>query len=682
MANENRGSLLDWLLTTLLGGGAFTLYSLTLAPTVLAGDGGEFQFVPYLLGVAHPTGYPLYCLLGWAWSHLLLVGDVAYRMNLFSAFWAALAVALLFRTARNLFEQVLPDISAMAQRLLAVLSSVTFAVTPTFWSQAIIAEVYSLHVVILLLIFNLLLGLRPEPRGSGTETPSGSAGAPLSPAGGQPGERRLLLTAFVVGLGLSHHRSTVLLVPAVLGYVWAVRPQFFHSRRAVLRAILLVLLPLVLYATIPLRAPQTPYLRQTIDGARELVLYDNTAAGFLDFVLGGPFGGSVDLTVDLAARLSMAWGFVLDEMGWLGLALTTLGVAYLAVRRLWPPLILTGSAFVCLVAFNLVYTIGDIHVLYIPVYLIMVLWLALGAGALGKLLAGAWSRVSQGGLRPARGGSRGDLVTASVLLVAFPLIAVTLWMSAVHYPDLDQSHNTGDRDRWEEILAEPLQDDAILVTNDRDEMMPMWYYQYVGSSQGARAGLLGLFPLITPDYPTLGHVLELALSAERPVYLIKAMPGIEIKVSVEAQGSLWQVLGLAAGREPDHPRDADMDGVVALLGYDQIPRRPLPGGSLTVSLHWEALQTPQADYHSFVHLVDNTGLKAAQSDHQPGGIYYPATLWRAGERLRDDHTLEIPVDLAPGGYSLLAGLYSFRDDGTLLPLGEPVLLGSILSPEP
>ena len=96
MADAQRHTSLDVVVALGLGGAAFALYTATLAPTVLAGDGGEFQFVLYLLGVAHPTGYPLYTLLGWAWSHLLPVGDVAYRMNLLSAAGAALAVALLF----------------------------------------------------------------------------------------------------------------------------------------------------------------------------------------------------------------------------------------------------------------------------------------------------------------------------------------------------------------------------------------------------------------------------------------------------------------------------------------------------------------------------------------------------------------------------------------------------------
>lgn len=43
---------------------ALGLYIFTLAPGVLEADGGEFQFVPWLPGIAHPTGYPLYVLAG------------------------------------------------------------------------------------------------------------------------------------------------------------------------------------------------------------------------------------------------------------------------------------------------------------------------------------------------------------------------------------------------------------------------------------------------------------------------------------------------------------------------------------------------------------------------------------------------------------------------------------------
>ena len=50
---------------------AAALYLRTLAPGVLGGDSGEFQFAAWLGGFAHPTGYPLYLLLGYLWTHLL-----------------------------------------------------------------------------------------------------------------------------------------------------------------------------------------------------------------------------------------------------------------------------------------------------------------------------------------------------------------------------------------------------------------------------------------------------------------------------------------------------------------------------------------------------------------------------------------------------------------------------------
>ena len=76
---------------------ALGLYVLTLAPTVatIFDDSLEFQLVTYLLGIAHPTGYPLYTLLGWLFTRLP-VGDVAFRVNLMSAVFGALTIAFVY----------------------------------------------------------------------------------------------------------------------------------------------------------------------------------------------------------------------------------------------------------------------------------------------------------------------------------------------------------------------------------------------------------------------------------------------------------------------------------------------------------------------------------------------------------------------------------------------------------
>lgn len=637
MNRTRRRTLVDLLIAAALGAAAFTLYVLTLAPTVLAGDGGEFQFVPYLLGVAHPTGYPLYTMLGWLWSHLLPVGDVAYRMNLFSAFWAALAVALLYPTARALLRQVFPDLPRLVRHLLGILAAATFAVTPTLWSQAIIAEVYGLHIFFVVLIFYLLLSWSEQRR-----------------------TRSLYLAALTFGLSLTHHSTTVLLAPAALVYVWLVDRQALRDGRLLLKALALLVLPLLLYLYIPLRAPYTPYLRLPLSEGRDLVLYENTWSHFVYFVLGGPFGGSVDLSVQLGERLAEAWGLLRSEAGLPGVILALVGVLQLAVGRPRAGagrrralLALTGLTYLASVAFNLIYTIGDIFVMYIPTYLVVVLWMAMGVGTLAALV------------------QRQRVASVAVVLAFF---ALPVWLALTHFASVDQSRNTGARARWETILAEPLPPDAVLLSNDRNNMMPMWYFQYV---DGQRPDLLGLFPLITPDYPTLGHALDLALSTGRPVYLIKEMPGIEVKAQVEPAGTLWRVLGSTTGEEPAYSGSSRLDDAMALVGHDRSPHSPRPGEPLEVRLYWEALRPLEREYHSFVHLLDAEGQVVAQSDRQPGGVYYPTTLWRPGERLRDDHRLVVPADAPEGVYSLLAGMYALAGDGTLQLLGEPVTIGKL-----
>lgn len=626
----------------LLGIAAFALYTSTLAPTVLIGDGGEFQFVPYLLGVAHPTGYPLYCLLGWAWSHLIAVGDVAYRMNLFSAFWAALAVGLFYPTARELSRQASPTLPPRVHGLIAILASALFAVTPTFWSQAIIAEVYGLHTFFVVLLFFLLLKWLDHPT-----------------------RASLLLMATTFGLSLAHHRTTLLLIPAVAACLWLNKGDLFRTRRLLLQALPLLLLPLALYLYIPLRAPHTPYLRLPLDGVRELILYDNTLPNLIDFVLGGPFGSSVDLSVDLGERLAMAWRLLHQELGWIGVGLALVGAASLAVhrpaagpvRRQRALLALTGLAYLTIVAFNLVYAIGDIYVLFIPTYLVIALWLAAGVGLLaqvGQRLFPTWHWASA--------------------VIVLPLFILPLHMGFRHYAEVNQSQNTAARTGWEAILDEPLPSGATMISNDRNEIMPMWYLQYVDRR---RPDLLGLFPLITSDYPTLGHILDLALSTGRPIYLIKEMPGVEAKVRVEARGPLWQVMGPAVEREPSHILDERLDEAIVLVGYDRSPSSPSPGKPLQISLYWEPLRPLAAEYHTFVHLTDAAGHKIAQSDRQPGGLYYPTTLWRPGERLLDAHTLTMPADAAEGVYHLVAGMYALSADGSLEPLGEPVSIGQL-----
>src|ERR1051325_5016409 len=84
-----------WKLAVGVGLLSLLSYLFTLAPTIVGGDSGELVTAVATLGVPHPPGYPLYCLLGHLFTLLVPFGSVAYRVNLFSAVAAAATAGLM-----------------------------------------------------------------------------------------------------------------------------------------------------------------------------------------------------------------------------------------------------------------------------------------------------------------------------------------------------------------------------------------------------------------------------------------------------------------------------------------------------------------------------------------------------------------------------------------------------------
>src|SRR5918996_4150698 len=76
--------------------GSLLVYMLTVAPTVFGYDSAEYVSAAYNLGVPHPTGYPLYVIVGKAFSSLPFSDDVAYRLNVMSAVLAAGTATLVY----------------------------------------------------------------------------------------------------------------------------------------------------------------------------------------------------------------------------------------------------------------------------------------------------------------------------------------------------------------------------------------------------------------------------------------------------------------------------------------------------------------------------------------------------------------------------------------------------------
>lgn len=100
------------------------------------------------------------------------------------------------------------------------------------------------------------------------------------------------------------------------------------------------------------------------------------------------------------------------------------------------------------------------------------------------------------------------------------------------------------------------------------------------------------------------------------------------------------------------PLDAVFGGEIALLGYDLAPQ---PDGTAVLTLVWQALQAPTADYTVFVHVLNADGSCCAwQQDAMPQQNAYPTSRWLPGEVVVDSYTLG---PLPPGTYPLELGLY-------------------------
>jgi len=327
----------------------FLLYLRTLAPDVVDADGGEFQFAAWNFGFVHPTGYPLYLMLGGLFQHLVPIGNPAYRLNLFTALTAALAVAMVYLAVNQLTRH----------RAASMIAAASFAVSRTFWYDASAAETYAFNAFFVALLTYIALRWQADPTAN-----------------------KFATFCFALGLALTHHRTVLLWLPA-FALFFLVSGFRFHASRLthhVLRFTFSFLLPLLLYLYIPLRAPTSPYATLSLAPGRNLVLYDNSFAGFIDYVLGRTFQSEIGWNAASVSRLVIFPQQLLDQFSALGVILGLIGCVAMMWRREWARFVLLLAGFAATILFASIYHIGDIFHFYIPAYLVWAIWVGIGFG--------------------------------------------------------------------------------------------------------------------------------------------------------------------------------------------------------------------------------------------------------------------------------------------------------------
>lgn len=662
----NTHSRADRQLALLLFAGTVGLYLRTLAPGLLAGDSGEFQMAAWRLGLAHPTGYPFYLILGSIWQHLLALGGVnpAYALNMLSALIGAGTVALLYLGMVGWLQSPIG-----IRRTAALFTALFFAVNFTFWSQTLIAEVYTLHTLFLVLIFSVAGQLLTNRNDNHPVT--------LSP-GHRSAERSrqslVILLALLTGLALTHHATTLLLLPSLALVLWQARHGWMGNGKTWVLALLALVAPLLLYLYIPLRSgpAASPWYHQAL-GSETLTLYHNTWPSFMAFITGQSISVGFRDMAGAIQQLSQAWLLWRLHLLWPGLVLAAFGLYLLIRQRNWPVLALTVPFFLIQQTFNLFYAIGDILVYYIPLYLVAAIWAGFAADTLGGGIQTVMREEAPAAApvdhAPVQAGWQRKAAETPTPRATLPfgivLVLVLFWLPIQlimrDFSRLDQTQATGAQTLWQAIAAAQPPADAILISNDRNEIVPLFYRQAV---EGQFTGVTGLFPLFAPDarFTDIGATIETALTTSngRPVYLIKPMPGIESRFAVtETTAPLVQVLGPAATAPPTIVVNQPY-GPLRLLGYDWQP----DAAGVQVTLHWQVQERIPADYTTTVQLFDTNGEKIAQDDAPPGGVYYPTSLWKPGEVLVERHSLTL-ADSTPG--TMLVSMYTGAEVAMLAP---------------
>lgn len=582
----------------------FALYAATAAPSIveLYDDSLEFQLVGPTFGIAHPTGYPLYILLGGLWSRVLLpLGNWAWRMNLLSALSAATTVGVLFLLAQQL--SALTTSTEKPSLWPGLAAAFAFGLGPIWWSQATIAEVYALHNLFVATILLVTLNRAIAP------------------------DKTKLVTSLCLlfGLGLTHHRTVVLLAPGVALMLWGQRSLWQPSWQW-LRWGGVLLAPLLLYLFLPLRAARGV---QDLHGS-----YVNSWAGFWHHVLARGYTGFFEQNALTVTRTLSDWGRLWQaQMGTVGLGLGCLGLGWLLWRRQprWPGL---GLLIVLLtnLLFAVNYQVGDQEVFLLPVWLGFALLVGVGVGALEWTLH-AWPLAAQG--------------------VAAVCTMVLLFGMGGRGAMINRSQTWAVHD-YAVALAKVDFPPASRVIALEGQATALKYMQAAA----------GLAPNATPLIADLPAAREAAVATAMahgyPTYITQEIEGIAEQYSFSGEGPLVRIWprGHANPGLPRHPLvQPFVDGALQLRGYDLEWLAEAGGPTVRVTFYWQPITALTQVYKLSLRLHNGDNI-LAQADHYPLRLVAPTTSWLPGETIRDVHYLPAPSAATPQATQLWVILYA------------------------
>ena len=325
----------------------FGIYVHNISPSVFGGDSGDFLSAILTNGVPHPSGYPLYTIIGILFNKLPLGNTTAWRIGLSSAFFASLAVIFVYLTSLELTKK----------RIIAAISSLTLAFLYPFWIYAEVAEVFSLHCFfILLIVFLILKYIRLKK------------------------DKYLLFLAFFLGLSLTNNLTILLLFPAVGLSILATDIKILKNYKLIFKCIFLFILGLLPYIYIPIAASKNPIVNW--DRAVNL-------RNFIDLILRKDYGW-INKSIDQPLIRGSLKGFLVYWSEFLPILipiLGTVGAVAMIIKKKYQQFFLLFLCFLTVGPAFIIYTstptdsisvLAALERFYIPPIIFLILFTSVG----------------------------------------------------------------------------------------------------------------------------------------------------------------------------------------------------------------------------------------------------------------------------------------------------------------
>jgi len=502
-----------------------------VGPTV---DSIELQIASWVGGIIHPPGSPQYLVLGSIVMRVFPGPNPAFRLNLFSSLCIAAMIGVVFlinyRLTRNLY------VSSFASMMLAL--------APRIWFQGSVSELYGLNALyVALFIYFLILWSQS-----------------LRPIG-------FWAATVIYAISFGNHLSMILLLPAYLYIVSDTAPRMLFSRRNFIIVLGIVLLSMLQYAYIPLRAAANPSFCNYCPGLLPNPVRYITGP-FADYITGGPFKGAMfGLTVrDAMARIPDAigafnrqflpWGYILGIIGGWELFRRQVSLAWLLTLG-----IIANFVFV------IGYDIPDWYDFLTPAYVMFAPLIAYGSLRIWEIT----EPIIRGYIRA--GKLWGWVYPTSLIVGMLFALAVAFF---THLPYVDQSGHTAFNQGTRAVLLQIEDDDSaflLMPSALASSFYYSWAFEYQSLVQDIPLQVIASPELIPPPGPPPAYlpwaeiasqiegenIAQFLASAGRRVFLVDA---------ADPRAALWGLLPICT---PESSQIAGYEVVALRSGENTRP---------------------------------------------------------------------------------------------------------------